>query len=197
MGKGGSSRHLTISAIFAPEEKSDLPRRLVRSVYRKFGWPPSEEHKWCSMDADQRSVCAFEMRKLCESNPDIFLHAIVVKKQNVMAHIREDSNELYNYMIRLALLDRMSKHRVVTMIPDPRSVKAGSSNSLHDYLQAELWFTKKSKTTLSAFSYDSAACKGIQLADFLAGMVQAHFEDDESRAFRTIQPKLKLNRLFF
>jgi len=28
-------------------------------------------------------------------------------------------------------------------------------------------------------------------------MVQAHFEDNESRNFKTIQPKLKLNRLFF
>jgi len=115
---GGSSKYLTISAIFMPKKKSDFPRKLVRSIYRRFGWSQSVEHKWCSMDVDQRSICAAEIRKLCESNPDISLHAIVVKKQNVRSHIRKDSNELYNYMIRLALLDRMSEHKVVTMIPE-------------------------------------------------------------------------------
>jgi hypothetical protein len=159
LGKGGSSRYLTISAVFTPEKKSDLPRRFVRTLYQKFGWSQSVEHKWCSMDVDQKSLCAVEMRELCESNPDIFLHAIVVKKQNVMSHIRSDSNELYNYMIRLALLERMSKHDAVMMIPDPRSVKMKSSNSLRDYLQTELWFTKKSKTNLVTWSYDSASCK--------------------------------------
>lgn len=149
------------------------------------------------MDSNERSFCAGELRDLCDANPDIFLHAIVVKKQNVLAHIRADSNKLYNYMIRLALLNRMATHDVVTMIPDPRSMKVKSGNSLHDYLQTELWFTLKANTNLLTCPQDSATCKGIQLADFLAGMVQAHFEDNASRDFSTIQPKLNLNRLYF
>lgn len=149
------------------------------------------------MHSNERSECATELRKLCDANPDIFLHAIVVKKQNVLAHIRADSNKLYNYMIRLAFLGRMAKHDVVTMIPDPRSIKVKSGNSLHDYLQTELWFTEKANTNLLTQPQDSATCKGIQLADFLAGMVQAHFEDNASRDFATIQPRLSLTRLFF
>lgn len=115
----------------------------------------------------------------------------------MLAHIRADSNKLYNYMIRLGFLDRMAEHDVVTMIPDPRSIKVKSGNSLHDYLQTELWFTKKANTNLLSRPQDSATCKGIQLADLLAGMVQAHFEDNVSRDFTTIQPRLALNRLFF
>src|ERR1035441_5537034 len=80
--------------------------------------------------------------------PEIALHAIVVKKENVQAHIRTDSNKLYNYMIRLALLDKMAKHDVVTLVPDPRSIKVQSGNSLHDYLQMQLWFEKKATTKL-------------------------------------------------
>jgi hypothetical protein len=44
------------------------------------------------------------MRDLCDSENDIILHAIVVKKEHVLLHIRQDANKLYNYMIRLALL---------------------------------------------------------------------------------------------
>ena len=170
---------------------------MVRNIYKNFGWSPSVEHKWNSLDPNERSFCAAELRKLCDSNLDIILHAIVVKKQNVLAHIQKDSNKLYNYMVRLALIKRMAKHDVVTMIPDPRSIKVKSGNSLHDYLQTVLWFEEKASTNLLTCPQDSAMCKGIQMADFLAGMVQTHFEDNVSRDFVTIQSKLNLNRLFF
>ena len=81
-----------------------MPRRLVRDIYKRFGWSNAVEHKWNSMDPNERSTCAAAIGKLCDSNPDIFIHAIVVKKQNVLAHIQADSNKLYNYMVRLALL---------------------------------------------------------------------------------------------
>jgi hypothetical protein len=195
--RGGSSRFLTISTICTPEPKKHLPKRVVKEIYQQNGWSPSVEHKWASMDSILRSQCAAAIRKLCDANPDISIHAIVVKKQNVLAHIRADGDKLYNYMIRLALLKKMAAHDVVTMIPDPRSVKVKSGNSLHDYLQTELWFTEKSATNLLTKPQDSAMCKGIQLADYLAGIVQAHFEDNSSRDFQTIQPRLNLNRLFF
>lgn len=149
------------------------------------------------MDKDTRSAFAAEIKKLCEAHKDIILHAIVVKKQNVLAHIRVDGNKLYNYMIRLALLNRMARHDVVTMIPDPRSIKVKSGNSLHDYLQTELWFTAKSITNLLTRPADSAMSKGVQFADILAGIVQAHFEDNVSHDFQLISPYLVLNRLYF
>ncbi|HEX7729092.1 MAG TPA: DUF3800 domain-containing protein [Terracidiphilus sp.] len=195
--RGGSSRFLTISAICTPEPQSHLPGRMVRRIYKNFGWNPSIEHKWNTLDSAERAFCAGELRKLCDSNPDIILHAIVVKKQNVLAHIQADGNKLYNYMVRLALIKRMAKHDVVTMIPDPRSIKVKSGNSLHDYLQTVLWFEEKANTNLLTCPQDSARCKGIQAADFLAGMVQAYFEDNVSRDFAVIQSKLNLNRLFF
>jgi len=109
---------------------------------------------------EERKEFAVSARAMCEKNHDIFLHGIVVQKQNVMEHIRKDSNKLYNYMIRLSLLERMAKHDVVTMIPDPRSIKVCSGNSLHGYIQTELRFTKKATTKLVTNPADSKESLG-------------------------------------
>lgn len=57
---------------------------------------------------------------VCDHNADVHLHTIVVYKPNVEPHIRNDSNKLYNYMIRLCLIDRMCSYDSVTLIPDKR-----------------------------------------------------------------------------
>lgn len=194
---GGSSRYLTIAALCVPEGKRHLAKRVVKSLYERFGWNPQDEHKWNSMSDPERAECAKAIRKVCDANQDIILHAIVVKKQNVLAHIRQDSNKLYNYMIRLAFLSQMAKYDVVTMVPDPRSLKVKSGNSLHDYLQTELWFTEKASTNLITQPADSAKSKGVQFADILCGIVQASYEDNANRDFQMIRPKLVLNRLYF
>lgn len=194
---GGSSRHLTITAVCVPFESSHAPKRLVRDLYKKFGWPVASERKWANMNPAERTFFARAARSMCDRHPFIALHAIVVKKQNVLPHIRADANKLYNYMIRLALLKRMAKHDVVTMVPDPRSIKVSSGDSLHDYLQTELWFTEHVNTNLITSPADSAKSKGVQFADMLAGLVQARFEDNASADFQIIQPKLMLNQLYF
>jgi hypothetical protein len=114
-----------------------------------------------------------------------------------MGHIRNDPNKLYNYMIRLSLLNFMAKHDLVTMIPDPRSIKVQSGNSLHDYLQIELWFTKQVETVLVTLPQDSQHCLGIQFADMLAGLVQSHYEDGERPNFSTLCHRIQLVRLYF
>lgn len=149
------------------------------------------------MDASIRSSFAAAIRKLCDDHNDIVLHAIVVKKQNVLAHIRADGNKLYNYMIKLALLKRMAKHDLVTLVPDPRSIKVKSGNSLHDYLQTELWFTEKASTNLLTRPADSATSKSVQFADIVSGIVQARHEDNIAHDFQLIAPRLTLNRLYF
>jgi len=149
------------------------------------------------MSPPARTAFANAARKMCAHHNDIHLHAMVVKKENVEEHIRKDANKLYNYMICLSLLERMSGYDLVTIVPDARSVKVKSGNSLHDYLQIELWFTKNVKTCLSTQPQDSNQSMGVQFADMLAGIVQARFEDGERNNFQIINPSLKLNCLFF
>ena len=195
--QGGSSRHLTITGLCVPSEKKHIPKRVVKGLYTKFGWSTSRERKWVEMSPKARTEFANTARKMCDQHNDIHIHAMVVKKQNVEEHIRKDANKLYNYMIRLSLLERMAGYDLVTVVPDARSVKVKSGNSLHDYLQTELWFTKSVKTCLSTQPLDSNHCLGVQFADMLAGIVQARFEDGEVDNFQIINPKLKLNCLFF
>ena len=140
---GGSSRFLTIAAICVPPEKKHIPKRIVRDLYTQFHWTTSEK-KWIDMSDTARKEFTEQCQALRNKHGDIFLHAIVVKKENVGAHIRKDGNKLYNYMLNLALIDRMAMHKHVVLVPDPRSIKvAESGNSLSDYLQTKLWLRKR------------------------------------------------------
>jgi len=194
---GGSSRHLTISALCVPNEKKHLPKRVIKDLYTKFKWTRGVEKKWVDMNEAQRKEFAEQANKMCVANTDITLRAIVVKKQNVLEHIRKDANKLYNYMIKLALLDFMAQFDVVTLIPDPRSIKVQSGNSLHDYLQTELWFSKKASTNLKTTPLDSKSCIGLQFSDMLAGLVQSRYEDNQAAAFQLASKNIVVNRLFF
>ena len=144
-----------------------------------------------------REEFATSVAKMCAAHPDVHLHVITVKKENVAQHIRKDPNKLYNFMIRLSLLDCMATQEYVTMVPDPRSIKVESGNSLHDYLQIELWFTKGVKTELSTQPMDSRDCRGIQFADMLSGLVQTRFEDKYFEHIKLCFRCLRIKRLFF
>lgn len=195
--RGGSSRYLTISALCVPTEKKHLPKRAIKKLYQKYSWPVGEEKKWFGMTDDEKSAFASRLETLCCDNPEICLKAIVVKKENVLPHIRKDGNKLYNYMIRLLLLNYMKQFDVVTLVPDPRSIKVESGNSLHDYLQTELWFTEKSITNLLTTPLDSKICLNLQFADMLSGVVQSRHEDNKSAHFNAIVKRLDHKTLFF
>ncbi len=194
---GGSSRYLTISLLEVDLESKDYPKRIVRSMYKKFKRAPTDEMKWASMNAEERKHFAVQAKELCAKHPGIKFHAVIVQKENVLAHIRSDPNKLYNYMIKLAMIDHFAKYDVATMVPDPRSIKVKSGNSLQDYLQTELWFNKKATTQLICYPQDSKLSLGIQFADMIAGTVQARFEDNESTNFQNISHCLQLTKLFF
>lgn len=195
--RGGSSRYLTLAALCSPEEKKHLPKRLMRKLYKNFGWNPAIEKKWALLNQAEKTLFANKVRALCNANADIYLKSIVVDKTRVQTHIRTDSNKLYNYMIKLLLLDYMKVHSSVRFIPDPRSIKVESSNSLHDYLQTELWFTAKTQTKLITTAIDSRDSLGIQFADMLSGIVQSRFEDNKTENYQIIAKHLTVKTLFF
>lgn len=196
-GAGGSSRYLTISALCVPTAKKHIPKRVIKQLYETFKWPVGIEKKWSGMTPKERETFAILASKMSEHHHDIHLHAITVKKENVQPHIKNDANKLYNYMIRICLLDCMAAEDAVIFIPDPRSIKVASGNSLHDYLQTELWFTKKVKTVLTTTPMDSKNSRGIQFADMLAGLVQQRFEEKCFDYIRICVRRLRLKRLFF
>jgi hypothetical protein len=91
----------------------------------------------------------------------------------------------------------MAKHDVVTLMPDQRSIKVESGNSLPDYLQTELWFTEKAITMLISKPQDSAHSRGVQFADILSGIVQSRYEKNDPHAFQILSPKINTIPLFF
>ncbi len=195
--RGGSSRYLVIAACLVPPNKDHKPERLLRHIYQHRNWDPGKEKKWVRMSPEARTAFSKDAAKLAQTNPDIALYAIVVDKQNVQEHIRRDSNKLYNYMVRLLLLDAMAQHDHVTFTPDPRSIKVESGNSLHDYLQTELWFGLNTQTRLETTPRDSQHCLNIQFADMLAGVVHSRFEFGDNRHWEHLQKYVKLKTLFF
>jgi hypothetical protein len=91
----------------------------------------------------------------------------------------------------------MARHDLVTFMPDQRSIKVRSGNSMRDYLQTELWFTEKAITTLICKEKDSASSREIQFADFVSGVVQAKYEKNETSPFAALRPRLSMTELFF
>jgi len=195
---GGSSRHLTIASIAVSSSMKHLPKRLIKKLYKKFNWSTNVEKKWSDMTLNERVFFAKKAYELQTKYPqDIKYISITVKKQNVQAHIREDANKLYNYMIGLSLLNEMSRHENVIFVPDPRSVKVESGNSLHDYLQTKLWFDERSITILKTTPLDSASSLNVQFSDMLSGIVQGHFEDGNSKPWAELRNNISYKTLFF
>ncbi|MCD6533654.1 MAG: DUF3800 domain-containing protein [Deltaproteobacteria bacterium] len=195
---GGSSRYLTIASIAVSPNKKHLPKRLIKKLYKRFNWPFRTEKKWSDMALPEREEFAHMAAILQQDNKEFIRYlSITVRKENVQEHIRLDPNKLYNYMIGLSLLNEMHRHSEVTFIPDPRSVKVASGNSLHDYLQTQLWFEKQAKTTLKTIPAESYSNYNIQFADMLSGLVQNHFEDGNSTPWLLLRENISSKSLFF
>ncbi len=194
---GGSSRFLTICAVIVPSAKVHFPKRVIKDLYASRKWQTKSEVKWANMSGEARLDFAARAAKLHLAHQDIIFSTITVKKENVHLHIRHDANKLYNYMIKLLLLDEMAKYEHVTLIPDPRSIKVESGSSLHDYLQTELWMEKNAATKLRTQPLDSAQSIGLQFCDMLAGAVFRYHQDNDSGPWNQLAQHIVGKRLFW
>lgn len=194
---GGSSRFLTIAAVVTPNTHTHLPARVIRDLYTERKWSTAKEKKWTDLSDSARDDFATKALKLKEKHGELKYFAMTVNKQKVMPHLRADSNLLYNYMLKLMLADEMATHPEVTLVPDPRSIKVASGNSQHEYLQISLWYDKGAKTKLHSRPTDSKKDLGIQFADMLSGVVQAHHEDQRSAPWKILGSAVKWRTLFF
>ena len=195
--QGGSSRYLTISALVIPSSKKDLSKRIIRKMYTRHGWDTVNEKKATDMNPTEKLHFCSRAVKLMTDNDELSIYAITVKKENVLDHIRRDSNKLYNYMLRLALLDEMARHPVVTIIPDERSIKVKSGNSLVDYLQIGLWFEKNAPTQLHCIPGLSHKVLNLQFIDTITHCIWRRYEFNDSSFYRILKPHILEKVLFF
>lgn len=175
-GHGGSSRYLTIFAVFFDESQDNHPKRVIRQLYKASGWSLNTEKKWVDTPLPTRASFARSAANLLRRHPEIQCRAIVARKERAREALRRDPNKLYNFMLRKLLIDVMAQHPLVTFIPDHRSIKSESGNSLHDYLETTLLFELNADTRLETVRRESKNCLNLQFADMMAGIVQSSFE---------------------
>jgi len=125
--------------------------------------------------------------QLLMTEPSIKIDCIVAKKENVQPHIRTDLNKLYNYMLVPEFV----------FIPDKRSVKVESGNSLSDYLQTVLWFECGASTVIDNHPQESHNNYNLQFVDWISSCVWSHFEDGESNVYKEISRPVNVRTLFF
>lgn len=195
--RGGSSRFLTIAFLVIPKEKSQKTKRIVKDLYKKRNQPANIELKGKDLAKGELRYFAKKTVNLIGRDPSISLFTITVKKENVQPHIRSDPNKLYNYMINLALLDRIKGYPVINFIPDIRTIKVKSGNSLVDYLQTKLWFEHNSMCMIKNCAQESNRALNLQFIDFVAHIVWSKHENNKSEPYNTLRSVLNRQRLFF
>ncbi len=197
--QGGSSKFLLISALIIPSLKSKLSKRIIRNIYKKRKLSVEDmEIKGRDLTPKEKYYFVSKVIKLLNNNPDCKIEVIIVNKINVQSHIQSDSNKLYNYMIRLLLLDEMSKYPIIQFCNDPRSIKIKSGNSLIDYLQTELWFTKNANTKINQSLMDSKNSFNIQFVDYICYLIWTHIElNNNIQLYKLLEEKINIRYLFF
>jgi hypothetical protein len=194
---GGSSRYLTIAALIVPKNLSSIPKRIVKKAYHNKKQSPKIELKGKDLSRNERIKFAQRVANLITRHPSIEISTITVRKENVQPHIQKDPNKLYNYMVNFALLDKISKYPTVNFIPDPRTIKVESGNSLVDYLQIKLWFEYNSATIIRHQPMESHQNYNLQFVDFIAHIIWSRYEKNMSGAFNILKHRISNKQLFF
>lgn len=195
--KGGSSRYLTIGILAVPKSKANASKRVVRKLYKQLNRNPEKELKAADLESDQRIWMATKIAHLAAREKEIKLISITVRKGNVQQHLREDPNKLYNYMIRLALVSHISGFPSVEFVPDKRTVKVSSGNSLVDYLQIYLWYEMNVQTKIIDRPQESHKNLNLQFIDFLTNFIWRRYELNDSGPHNIIRPYVEQKQLFF
>lgn len=200
-GNGGSSQHLTIATISSDVESQKHIGRFVKRAKKKYGFSSKKEMKWTDLNHQQRLDFSEKAAKLIKEHDGLQCYAIVVAKRGVAHHLRNDKSLLYNYLIRMSLLDEVVKYPNVTLIPDPQGIAPNTGAPLHHYMQHMAYEyaakTGSSVTSVGFKQLDSSASFGIQFADMLAGIIQQKFEGINEEYFAHLADVIQLKKFFF
>ncbi|MGS2744614.1 DUF3800 domain-containing protein [Halomonas sp. LS-001] len=199
-GQGGSSKHLTIASAFTSLETNKYLCRTVKDIKKRAKWPPKEELKWVDMPRSLRTEFCERAANICHKHPSIEYQSLILAKEGVFERLRHDDAMLYNYLIKVLLLEPLCRHRQVTLIPDPRGISPNAGHPLHIYLQGAIFERKvagQSTTELGVRQADSKSELGIQFADMLAGAIQLHYEGVSSEYYEILRPYINSYEFFF
>lgn len=195
---GGSSRFLTIAYVIIPNNKKNLLHRQISKTYQKNKWNFSVEHKGARLTNAERLYFLTRVQAMINTNPDIQIGAITTRKDRVFEHIKRDSNLLYNYMTKLAIISKVKQcNGNIEFIRDERSIKVASGNSLIEYLQTTLWFDENSKAIIIDKPTKSHQDFCILFVDWICNCIWNKYEYSVNDYYDLITPYLKEEKLFF
>jgi hypothetical protein len=194
---GGSSRFLTIAYIIIPSGLEKKCSRLVKSIYDLLKVKYGIELKATGMKDSEKELVAGKIIRLLNDNPDFILGAITVKKENVVPHMRDDCNLLYNYMMGLVIPNHISTFDEVDIISDKRSVKVKSGNTCIEYLRIKVAYELNSPTLLIDSPTESHTDYNLMFIDWVANFIWSNFEDQKEIPYFRLLPRLHHHRLFF
>ena len=100
-------------------------------------------------------------------------------------------------MISLVLPKKIKQQKIITLIPDERSIKVASGNSLIDYLQIKLWFELNSETVIEYYPLESHTSLNLQYIDWISYIIWKRYEDKESKVLDILKKRIELHQLFF
>jgi hypothetical protein len=193
--QGGSSRYLSMAVLFLPKKYQNQPADIIKSMYKKIGW--KKEKKASDATFNQKVIFCKDAAKLLGNNKEIKVDVVTVNKNNVQEHIRKDPNKLYNFMASLVIPEYITAYDEVDFIPDERSIKVKSGNSLADHLQIKLWFECNCKTTLINKPTVSHLNHNLQFVDWISHCIWMNFEHKVDQPFTILSPFIKHRPLFF
>jgi hypothetical protein len=168
-----------------------------KKIYKRKKQSTDVEIKGSELTSSDKIFFATRTFELLNKHSQLKIFSITVKKQNVKKHIREDPNKLYNYMIGLVLPQKIRRLKSISFIPDERSIKVKSGNSLSDYLQIKLWFDLKSKTIIENNPQESHLNLNLQFIDWITHIIWEKYENKDLKVFHILQRKIELTDLFF
>jgi len=192
---GGSSRFLCLAIMFLPKADRKQPKRIIADMYKKYGW--ASEMKGSAASPAQKLEFALRAVGMLGTHKDIRIDCIVAKKEMFRL-----ISEMIRTSCTITCADLCSPEYVkgeleFEFLPDKRSIKVKSGNSLSDYFQTVLWFDYSLTTKLINNPQESNKNYNLQFVDWVAHCVWSHFEDGETAVFDKLSPAIKVRQLFF
>lgn len=100
-------------------------------------------------------------------------------------------------MISLVIPEYVMLEKEFELVPDERSIKVKSQNSLKDYLQTKLWFEKNCSATIKYHPLSSDQNYTLQFVDWIVHCIWEKYEDGQELYFNELKHLIKIRNLFF
>ncbi|NJP37938.1 DUF3800 domain-containing protein [Alkalicoccus luteus] len=189
MGRQG--RYFTIACIEAENTKPlvNIMKKTILKTIKNF--PEYNDLDEIKASDSSPVVKEFFLRKIA-TKESIKIRYIVADLHHVDAHLKDDENLLYNYMLKLLVTPIAAKNDVscLCLNLDKRTIKVKSTNSFEDYIKLQLNYEQNCNVEVEVNYIESHNSRAIQAADFVANAINAKYEYNKTYGYTAIEQKI-------